>query len=193
MDLSERAALVRAIRCELKQEAVYFVARQNEQRSRARMDARNRRQREVYGRIGERIDRGVARAADWYDRQEWAPGSDQRARVTARRAFQRMRDHGPDISPAFRRRSMDIVRASQSRNMRSAAGTGANRWRGAVAEVGRESRFRVTEAQRTADIMAQRRQDPLTQDPGSYQPTPRPRRNPPGELRTGRPQRRRRN
>ncbi len=111
MDAKARADLVRAIRDETKQErarqargfAVLDAAgrvqgrvqRWNARNSQ-RMQAQNQRSREVYGAIGERIDRGVDRVMDENRRRAVAHD-----RASNMRQAARIREHGYDISPAF--------------------------------------------------------------------------------------------
>lgn len=173
MDTKARAALVRAIRCEMKQEAVYYVARERQRRSRERFDAQNRRQREVYSRVARRIEA--------HPMNPFSPAArareEARVRALNMREAERIRREGYDISPEFRRRSAAMARtqaevAAQSR----VQGVGiSSRWRGGTRQAGINARvFRNTEREREAAILAQRRQDdPLTQDPTTFNPTSR--------------------
>lgn len=190
MDTKARADLVRAIRDESKQErarqargfAVLDVAGRAQgrvqrwsERNRQRSRAQNQRSREIYGRIGDRIDA--------HPLNPLSPAA--RARETARlrgvnmREAQRMREHGPDITPEFQRRSRAIGAEARSAEMRArATGVGAsNRWRGSTRQVGLESGTRLTEAQRTAAILRDRaartRSAPNSTNPEDYAPRPR--------------------
>lgn len=182
MDLNARAALVRAIRCEIKQEAVYYVARERQRRSRARMDAQNQRNREVYGRVGERIDARIDAALTERARQQRA--SD---RAMNMRHAERIRTEGYDITPRFAMRSQAMRNRQMSAALRERAGTGVNRWRGTVRQTGADLRATPPHDYDAAVLASRRsRSDALSQSPADYTPTPRRRRNPPGELRTSR-------
>jgi hypothetical protein len=197
MDIKSRAALVRSLRCEIKQSredqisghrrlATLGRAQRRVDRwnagNRQRMTEQNQRNREVYGRIGERIDSRISAAMTERARQQRA--SD---RAMNMRQAERIRTEGYDITPRFARRAAAIRLRAESAGMRERAGTGVNRWRGTVRQTGADLRASPPHDYDAAVLASRRsRSDPLNQSPADYTPTPRRRRNPPGELRTSR-------
>lgn len=190
MDAATRAHLVRIARFELKQ------TREDQIEGHRRLHQIGRVRRRVEGgvrRAGQRVGAALDRALDAYSRAETARlrrvnMAEAAGRAASPRDSLRSATRERGISPAFRERSRQIERSATTVGARSRAGQGANRWRGSVAEVRRESPFRITEAQRTSRILAGRRRDVLDEDPFTYNP-PRRERAPRGTM-TSRPYRR---
>lgn len=167
MDLQERARLVRAYRVEIKQEAVYYVARRQQER------------------VERPVRRAAARVGRFIDRQLDA----HRARETARlrrintREAARIRTEGYDIRPNFGRQSAELNRDATATSFRNRAGTGVNRWRGSVRQIGLDARARRPQAPPAPPAL-------IDQTPGDAQfPEPR-RRQPRATIVYGRQRRR---
>lgn len=177
MDLKQRADLVRAIRCEIKDDMVRMVARQWQERYIDRPTRRLRR----------RIDEGVAAvdrfASEQIDRYQARDDANRRARHRAREADRR--ENGiTGIRPSFRAASQRAYRREYEAQVRArTTGVGiSSRWRGATGELARrrqEQGYQSPQAARDAAILRDRertrptRAPVIEQDPLSYQPTPR--------------------
>lgn len=181
MNLAERSQLVRELRFEMKQDRISKRPRTRE--AELRGHATLNRVARVQARVGREVDRaaaGAGRAVEGAVRR-YSAWETRRLRRMNQREAARIREHGYDISDDFRRRSAAVGRESSAADHRQRAGSGANRWRGSIRQLADESAFRTTEAQRTAAILARRRQPVSEQDPFSYNPQPRPR-NPRGRI-----------
>lgn len=185
MDAAQRATLVREARIEIKQE------RQQQARGWAMLSRASRVQRRVNSEA-DRIGKGVRRRVDAVgDRvgaaaegalRAYSRHETRRLRRINMRESARIRTEGYDITPEFRRRSAEVGERATATGFRARAGSGSNRWRGAVRQIHDESGSRVTEARRTAAILAERERlarrsntPVLDQDPGSYSPARRER------------------